>query len=418
MYKHLFFDFDGTLFNGYPRMLNALIKVFKKKRNLDISYAQLFSLAMESFGLLSKKLEMTEDEWALYHVYMDDDKTLPPFEPFDGVKEMLEELRTLNIDCFIYTNRDEKTYYYLEQYGLKKYFKDFIISANKPSIEPLNKMVEKYKLNKKDCLVVGDRELDILSANNAGIDAFSINDYKAERKCAFQGENYKELLKIVKLSKIKGVVFDLDGVLINTVDLHYNAWKKVADDEGIYFDREINNELRGISRGASLEVILRRSNRVYSTEEKKELSDRKGVYYDIELESVNESSIPEEARYVLKALKDKGIKISVGSSSVNAIKILKKAGIYDWFDVVYDGTMITKAKPNPEVFLVTAKALDLPPEECLVIEDATAGIDAANTASFVSVGISYVTEYNKTNVKIDSLKEILTLVDKINSYSN
>ena len=117
----------------------------------------------------------------------------------------------------------------------------------------------------------------------------------------------------------------------------------------------------------------------------------------------------------LKALKDKGIKISVGSSSVNAIKILKKAGIYAWFDVVYDGTMITKAKPDPEVFLVTAKAMGLSPEECLVIEDATAGIDAANAASFVSVGISYVTEYNKTNVKIDSLKEILTLIDKINS---
>ena len=222
-------------------------------------------------------------------------------------------------------------------------------------------------------------------------------------------------MKIVKLSRIKGVVFDLDGVLINTVDLHYNAWKKVADDEGIYFDREINNELRGISRGASLEVILRRSNRTYSLEEKKELSDRKGIYYDIELESVNESSIPDEAKYVLKALKQKNIKISVGSSSVNASKILKKAGIYDWFDVVYDGTMITKAKPDPEVFLVTAKAMGLSPEECLVIEDATAGIDAANAASFVSVGISYVTEYNKTNVKIDSLKEILTLIDKINS---
>ena len=288
---------------------------------------------------------------------MEEDDSLPSFEPFEGTKEMLEELHSLNVDCFIYTNRDEKTYYYLEKYGLKKYFKDYIINANKPSAEPLERMIEKYSLDKKDCLVVGDRELDLISSINAGIDSFSINDYKAERKCTFQGNNYKELLKIVKLSRIKGVVFDLDGVLINTVDLHYNAWKKVADDEGKYFDREINNELRGISRGASLEVILRRSNRTYSLEEKKELSDRKGIYYDIELESVNESSIPDEAKYVLKALKEKNIKISVGSSSVNASKILKKAGIYDWFDVVYDGTMITKAKPDPEVLLVTAKAM-------------------------------------------------------------
>lgn len=415
MYKHLFFDFDGTLFNGYPRMLNALIKVFKAKRNVDISYDQLFFMAMESFRVLSEKMNMTQEEWDLYHIIMEEDDSLPSFEPFEGTKEMLEELHSLNVDCFIYTNRDEKTYYYLEKYGLKKYFKDYIINANKPSAEPLERMIEKYSLDKKDCLVVGDRELDLISSINSGIDSFSINDYKAERKCTFQGNNYKELLKIVKLSRIKGVVFDLDGVLINTVDLHYNAWKKVADDEGIYFDREINNELRGISRGASLEVILRRSNRTYSLEEKKELSDRKGIYYDIELESVNESSIPDEAKYVLKALKEKNIKISVGSSSVNASKILKKAGIYDWFDVVYDGTMITKAKPDPEVFLVTAKAMGLSPEECLVIEDATAGIDAANAASFVSVGISYVTEYNKTNVKIDSLKEILTLIDKINS---
>ena len=177
---------------------------------------------------------------------MEEDDSLPSFEPFEGTKEMLEELHSLNVDCFIYTNRDEKTYYYLEKYGLKKYFKDYIINANKPSAEPLERMIEKYSLDKKDCLVVGDRELDLISSINSGIDSFSINDYKAERKCTFQGNNYKELLKIVKLSRIKGVVFDLDGVLINTVDLHYNAWKKVADDEGIYFDREINNELRGI----------------------------------------------------------------------------------------------------------------------------------------------------------------------------
>ena len=157
MYKHLFFDFDGTLFNGYPRMLNALIKVFKTKRNVDISYDQLFFMAMESFRVLSEKMNMTQEEWDLYHKIMEEDDSLPSFEPFEGTKEMLEELHSLNVDCFIYTNRDEKTYYYLEKYGLKKYFKDYIINANKPSAEPLEKMIEKYNLDKKDCLVVGDR---------------------------------------------------------------------------------------------------------------------------------------------------------------------------------------------------------------------------------------------------------------------
>lgn len=418
MYKNLFFDFDGTIFNGYPHMLNAFIKVFKMKRNIDVPYEDLFLTCMESFKVLGKKYNVTDEEWELYDELCKNDSSLPPFEPFDGAIELLEELNRIGINCFIYTNRSETTYYYLDKYGMRKYFKDYIVNARKPDKTPLEEMINKYNLDKKECLVVGDRELDIDSALNAGIDSFSINDYKAEKKATFQGQSFDELLKIIKLQKINGVVFDLDGVLISTVDLHYNAWKKVADDEGIYFDREINNELRGISRGASLDVILRRSNRVYTKEEKKELSDRKGVYYDKELESVNEASIPEEARYVLKALKERGIKIAIGSSSVNAIKILKKTGIYDWFEVVYDGTMITKAKPNPEVFLLTANAMGIPPNECLVIEDATAGIDAANKASFISVGISYVTEYNKTNVKIDSLKEILTLIERINNRCN
>lgn len=415
MYKNLFFDFDGTLFDTYPKMLTGLQKMFKEKRNIEIPYDVLFKDAMVNFRYLGNKYELKEEEWDYYNKLLQEDSSLPPFKPFDGVEEMLKEFNQKGINCFIYTNRDERTIEYIKEYKLDKYFKDYILKAEKPDPTPLNNVIEKYNLNKKECLVVGDRELDLDSALNANVDSFSYNDYKAEAKATYQGQTFDDLKKVVFRLPIKAVLFDLDGVLVSTDEIHFKAWSRIAEDEGIYFDRIINNELRGISRVASLEVILRRASREYTPEEKAILLDRKGEYYREILDTLDENFIPNETKECLKQLKENGIKVAVASSSLNGGAILRKIGLDKEFDVIIDGTMITNAKPDPEVFLKAMDGYGLTPQECVIIEDATAGIDAGNTAGFISIGMSFVTEYNKTNIKINSLLELNDVINKLNS---
>lgn len=417
MYKNLFFDFDGTLFNGYPRMLSAMQKTFSAKRNLEVSYDSLFKDCMESFKYLGDKYQITKEEWDYYSSLCDNDPSLPEFCPFEGAENLLKELVAKGIKCYIYTNRNEATYDYLKKYNLYDYFEDFILDAHKPDPKPLLDMIEKHHLRKEECLVIGDRTLDIESANNALIDSFAINDYKPELNATYQGEDFNELKKIVFLKPIKGIVFDMDGVLISTDQLHNIAWGHIAMDEGIYFDENIGNELRGISRKSSLEVILRGRKREYTDIEKQELLDRKGMYYKEILDKLDHSFVPEVTLKCLHDLKAIGIRIAIGSSSLNGKYISNRLDFAKEFEAVIDGTMIEKPKPNPEVFLKACAALNLDPSECLIIEDATAGIEAGNRGGFISVGMSYVKEFNKTNIKIDGLDDLVDVVNKLNSVA-
>ena len=210
--------------------------------------------------------------------------------------------------------------------------------------------------------------------------------------------------------KFKGILFDLDGVLVHTDKLHYRAWKKIADECGILFNEEINNLLRGVSRMESLEIILRNYHGpALSQEEKEALAEEKNNYYKEELKSMTPDDVTGEVRETLAALKAAGIKVAIGSSSKNTKFILKQVGLDDVFDAVSDGTNITKSKPDPEVFLKAAEYIGLPPEECLVVEDAVAGIEAAKCGGMKAAGIGDAAFYEKTDYPMTTfadLKEI------------
>jgi len=209
---------------------------------------------------------------------------------------------------------------------------------------------------------------------------------------------------------IKGIIFDLDGVIVHTDEMHYQAWKQIADRIGVEFNREINNRLRGVSRMESLEIVLEGAKPV-SDAEKLALADEKNAAYRKLLETLSEEDVDGEVTTVLRELRKRGVKLAIGSSSKNAGFILKQIKLTDCFDAVSDGNNITRSKPYPEVFLKAAEFLGLEPSECAVIEDAFAGIDAAVAGGFYSVGIGDASGYDKADMRIRRFAEILSLAD-------
>ncbi len=187
---------------------------------------------------------------------------------------------------------------------------------------------------------------------------------------------------------IKGVIFDLDGVLVSTDELHFRAWKKLAEEEGIHdFTKEDNMRQKGVSRMESLEVVLEKGSRSYSEEEKVILADRKNGYYVDYLQELKEDAVLEGVVETLNKLRGKGIKIGVGSASKNTPLILKKTGLEAYIDEVSCGLDTVKSKPDPEVFLIAADKLKLSKEDCLVVEDSEAGVIAAKAASMKTLAV-------------------------------
>lgn len=204
---------------------------------------------------------------------------------------------------------------------------------------------------------------------------------------------------------IKAVIFDLDGVIVSTDDYHYRAWKKISDEEGIYFDRKINERLRGVSRMESLEIILEKANRVYSQEEKNSFAERKNSLYRNLLEELTPSDILPGVMNVLETLKKNDIKVAIGSSSKNTEFILSKIGLHEYFDAISDGTQIKNSKPDPEVFLLAANKLCIEPKECLVVEDANAGVEAGLAGEMKVLAVGYASSNEKANLRMESLEQ-------------
>lgn len=190
----------------------------------------------------------------------------------------------------------------------------------------------------------------------------------------------------MKLEK-RAVIFDLDGVICFTDQYHYQAWKALADRLGIYFDKKINDRLRGISRMASLEIILEQADRIYTPTEKERLAEEKNILYKELLKGMTEQDLSEEVKTTLFELRKKGYKLGIGSSSKNTRFILKQIGLDNFFDAVADGTDITYSKPDPEIFLKTAEKLHMEPLECVVVEDAKSGIIAAKKAGMTALAL-------------------------------
>src|SRR5574343_296548 len=185
----------------------------------------------------------------------------------------------------------------------------------------------------------------------------------------------------------KVFIFDLDGVIVDTAKYHFLAWKKMADSLGITFTQEDNELLKGVSRVHSLEIILDLGNVSLSQIEKEKCLLQKNKDYLAYIEKMNESEILPGVIRVLDFLKEQGQKIVLGSASKNAKPILEKAKVIHYFDALVDGNDVTNAKPDPEVFLQGALKVKMPNEACVVFEDSLAGIQAANAAHMVSIGI-------------------------------
>lgn len=210
--------------------------------------------------------------------------------------------------------------------------------------------------------------------------------------------------------KYKGIIFDLDGVICSTDEYHFRAWQALAEHLGIAFSREDNARQRGVSRMESLEIVLEKSNRQYSDEEKRTLADYKNNFYVAMLQEMSPSDLSPEVKRTLDALKDRGIKIAIGSSSKNTPLILKRLGLEGYFDAVSDGNMITHSKPHPEVFLLAAQLLALQPKDCLVVEDAVSGIDAGVAGGFDTAAIGYACTYEKAVYRLKCFEDILSVI--------
>jgi len=185
----------------------------------------------------------------------------------------------------------------------------------------------------------------------------------------------------------RGFIFDLDGVIVDTAKYHYLAWKKLANELGFEFTQEQNEMFKGVSRKRCLEILLQIGGITASEAQFNTWMVEKNRDYLAYIAHMDATEILPEVPKVLKYLKKMNIPLALGSASKNAVPILEKVHLKEYFDSIIDGNQVTKAKPDPEVFLMAAKQLGLAPQHCVVFEDAVAGIQAANAAGMVNIGI-------------------------------
>ena len=205
---------------------------------------------------------------------------------------------------------------------------------------------------------------------------------------------------------IKAVIFDLDGVICSTDNYHYLAWKSLADELGIYFDREINNRLRGVSRMDSLDIILERSDADYPPEVKQSFAAIKNMRYVELLQSLTPENVLEGIPEFLASCKANGIKTALASASKNAPFIIHKLNLENEFDFIADAASVEKSKPAPDIFLAAAQGLGIEPEYCIGIEDAKAGIEAIHAAGMSAVGIGSADTLGEADLLVHETKDL------------
>lgn len=208
------------------------------------------------------------------------------------------------------------------------------------------------------------------------------------------------------MSTIKGCIFDLDGVIVDTAKYHGLAWKRLADSLGVPFTEHDNEQLKGVGRIESLEFILNKGGISLSAEEKNQLAEKKNAWYLDYVKAMQPDEVLPGAVEFLTALKQHNIKIALGSASKNARLVLERTNTLPLFDAIVDGTRTTQSKPHPQVFLMGADDLGLKPKECVVFEDAISGIDAALAGGFTAVGIGSPSVLTKAHKVYSGLADI------------
>ncbi len=211
------------------------------------------------------------------------------------------------------------------------------------------------------------------------------------------------------MGKYQAVIFDLDGVLCSTDKYHYQAWKQMADAIGVPFNSTVNERLKGVSRMESLDIILENCPSRFSTAEKQELAEQKNEIYKELLKKLTPADILPEVRSTLDILHSRELKLAIGSSSKNTPFILQQTGFNHAFDAVSDGNNITRSKPDPEIFLKAAQMLCLPPEVCLVVEDAVAGVQAAHAAGMKVACVGNAAECKAGDYNLTHFSDLLNI---------
>jgi len=206
-------------------------------------------------------------------------------------------------------------------------------------------------------------------------------------------------------SRFKAVIFDLDGVITDTAHYHYLAWKRLAETQGVHFDHAFNENLKGIDRMGSLDLILASAAKQYTAEEKLALADEKNLHYQELIATMSASDLLPGAVAALDTVRAAGMKIGLASVSKNAFTVLERLGITDKFDYVVDAALIARGKPDPEIFLKAAHELGVAPADCLGVEDAVAGVAAIKSAGMFALGIGQASVLTQADVVIPSLAQ-------------
>lgn len=218
------------------------------------------------------------------------------------------------------------------------------------------------------------------------------------------------------MDKLDGCIFDLDGVIVDTARYHYKAWKRIADELEIPFDERKNEDLKGVSRKRSLEKILEIGGIVMSDDEQKKLRDKKNKWYrEFILEMTTDEILPGVMTF-LNELKDQKIALGLATASKNGQTILSKLELMDYFDAIVDGHLITKAKPDPQIFLKCAELLGLAPQRLVVFEDAKAGVKAAKNAGMECIGVGSQKTLSQADYVISTFEKF-TLADLLKIFS-
>lgn len=213
----------------------------------------------------------------------------------------------------------------------------------------------------------------------------------------------------------KALVFDLDGVITDSAELHYLAWKRLAEELGLYFDREQNEALKGVSRVGSFEIILANNNKsdMYEMSEKEALANRKNEYYKELVETLTEKDILPGIKQLLVDARANGLKTAVASVSRNAPRVLERIGLTEYFDVIADAAKVKRSKPDPEIFLTCAEQVGVDPKDCIGLEDSQAGIEAILSAGMYAVGINVTITSKSPDLILSSTAELsMDLLEK------